>query len=140
MNNSMWDFAIIETLHILGLTVLLGALIVVDFRLLGFGMRSQTVAQLSKGLEPLTWGALLTMAITGISMFMSEAERLGGSTPFFYKMLLLTVALTLHFTIHRRVTQDRYSKEPWLGRMSACLSLVCWLAIATAGRVIAFVK
>src|SRR5579871_4783521 len=66
---SLWAFAIIETIHILGLTVLLGTLLVVDLRLLGLGMRRQSVPELSKELAPLTLGALVLMIFTGVPLF-----------------------------------------------------------------------
>ena len=139
-NESLWAFATIETIHILGLTTLLAALMLVDFRLLGFGLRRQTVAQISKEVEPLTVSALITMVITGIAMFLAEAERLALSTPFFFKILFLIVALALHFTIHRRAIATEMPERLPITRISACLSLVCWFGIAVAGRAIAFVR
>src|SRR5579864_5373699 len=95
---SRWDFAILETFHIIGITVLVGSVLVVDLRLLGFGMRQVPASQLAREFEPWTLTALAFMLATGLPMFLSEAVRMGLNGPFFFKMLLLGLALLIHFT------------------------------------------
>jgi hypothetical protein len=136
---SLWAFAIIETVHILGLTVLLGTLLVVDLRLLGIAMRKQSVPELSRELAPLTLGALVVMICTGVPLFLYEAVRLSTSSPFFFKMIFLSLAIIVHFTIHRKATATSIHTGDQFGKMSACLSLICWLGVALAGRGIAFI-
>jgi hypothetical protein len=135
---SRWSFAIVETIHIIGIGMLLGAVLVIDLRMLGFGMKRQSVAQLSRELTPWIWGALLVMILTGIPLFLSEAVKLSVSAPFFWKMVLLLVVLLFHFTVHSKATSRNAEDGAWLGKMAACLSLVSWLGVALAGRAIAF--
>jgi hypothetical protein len=136
--HAQWFFAIDETFHIMALGMLIGTLVIVDLRLLGFGMRRQTVSQLARFLGPWTLFGVASMIITGIPLFMSEAAKLSASSPFFYKMIFLTFAVTLHFTLHRKVTASTASEGSGLGKLAACLSLMCWLGVALAGRAIAF--
>jgi hypothetical protein len=136
--NARWFFAIDETFHIMALGMLIGTLVIVDLRLLGFGMRRQSVVQLSRFLGPWTLLGVASMIITGIPLFMSEAIKLSKSTPFFYKMVFLLCAVTLHFTLHRKVTASSASQDSGLGKLAASLSLLCWLGVALAGRAIAF--
>ncbi len=136
--NARWVFAIDETFHIMALGMLIGTLVIVDLRLLGLGMRRQSVAQLSRFLGPWTLFGVASMIITGIPLFMSEAIKLSKSTPFFYKMVFLLCAVTLHFTLHRKVTASSASQDSGLGKLAASLSLLCWLGVALAGRAIAF--
>ena len=138
--DSLWAFAILETIHILGLTVLLGTLLAMDLRLLGVTMRRYSTEQVARELTPLTLGALGVMVLTGIPMFMYQAIRYSTSTPFFIKMMFLLTAVTLHFTLHRRAISREVGPDAGLGRLSACLSLMCWLGVAFAGRAIAFVQ
>ena len=138
IKGSRWAFAIIETIHIIGIGMLLGALLVVDLRLLGFGMKRQTVAHLNRELTPWIGGALLVMIFTGIPLFLSEAVKLSVSAPFFWKMVLLLLVLLFHFTVHNKAAARNPEDGVWLGKMAACLSLVCWLGVALAGRAIAF--
>ena len=137
--HAQWFFAIDETFHIMALGMLIGTLVIVDLRLLGFGMRRQSVSQLA-GLScdrgPLFGVAL--MIVTGIPLFMSEAVKLSRSSPFFYKMIFLFCAVTLHFTLHRKAIAASGTQGSGLGKLAASLSLICWLGVALAGRAIAF--
>ena len=135
---SMWGFAITETIHIIALSILLGSTLVVDLRLLGYGMKRQSVAEISGILNPWTWGAFLVTVITGITMYDSEAARLSTSGPFFYKIVFLLLAVIFHVTIHRKMTGPNAKQGTATAKVAACFSLVCWLAVALAGRAIAF--
>lgn len=137
IKGTTWVFAIIETIHIIGLALLLGTMLIVDLRLLGVGMRKQATADLASELAPWIWVGLAVMILTGIPMFMSEAVRLYGSTPFLIKMVFLFFALLFHFTLHRKATASKV-ETAWQGKVAACVSLTCWLGVALAGRVIAF--
>jgi uncharacterized membrane protein len=136
--NARWFFAIDETFHIMALGMLIGTLVIVDLRLLGFGMRRQSVAQLARSLAPWTLLGVASMIITGVPLFMSEAIKLSRSSPFFYKMIFLICAVTLHFTLHRKATTSSTWQDSGLGKLAASLSLICWLGVALAGRAIAF--
>jgi len=81
IKNGTWTFATIETIHIMALAVLLGTLVVVDLRLLGFGMLRQSPSYLAQLMAPWTYGTLVVMVLTGICMFVSEANRLSQSGP-----------------------------------------------------------
>jgi hypothetical protein len=122
----------------MALGMLIGTLVIVDLRLLGFGMRRQSVSQLAGFLGPWTLLGVASMIVTGIPLFMSEAVKLSASSPFFYKMIFLVCAVTLHFTLHRKAIASSPMKGSGLGKLAACLSLICWLGVALAGRAIAF--
>jgi hypothetical protein len=136
--HAQWFFAIDETIHIMALGMLIGTLVIVDLRLLGFGMRRQSVPQLARFLAPWTLLGVALMIVTGIPLFMSEAVKLSGSSPFFCKMIFLVCAITLHFTLHRKATASSARQGSGLGKLAASLSLICWLGVALAGRAIAF--
>ena len=138
INTSVWAFAIIETFHILAITLLLGTVIVMDLRLLGVGARRQSTAELAGELAPYTIGALVVLVVTGIPMFMSQAIRYSQSISFVVKMALLVIALVFHFTIYRHVTTSSESRNAWSRRVAGFISLTCWLGVALAGRSIAF--
>jgi hypothetical protein len=136
--HSQWMFAIDETFHIMALGMLIGTLVIVDLRLLGLGMRRQSVAQVAGYFAPWTLAGVALMILTGVPLFMSEAIKLGKSSPFLFKMIFLFCAVTLHFTLHRKAIASCTGQASALGRLAACLSLTCWLAVALAGRAIAF--
>jgi hypothetical protein len=135
---SKWDFALLETFHIIGIAVLLGSILVVDLRLLGFSMRRVSAAQLAREFAPWTWAAFAFMVATGIPMFFSEAVRMSLNTAFLVKMTLLGLALLIHVTLHRRATRPGAKENAGFGKLAAYLSLASWLGVALAGRAIAF--
>jgi uncharacterized membrane protein len=118
--------------------MLIGTLVIVDLRLLGLGMRRQSVAQVASYFAPWTLVGVALMVITGVPLFMSEAVRLSKSSPFLFKMIFLFCAVTLHFTLHRKAIASSTGHGSALGRLAATLSLMCWLGVALAGRAIAF--
>jgi hypothetical protein len=135
---SMWGFAVTETIHIIALSILLGSTLVVDLRLLGYGMKHQSLAKVSRVMNPWTWGSFIVMVVTGITMFDSEAIRMSRSDPFFYKIVLLLLAVLFHATIHRKVTGPNAKEGTGMAKAAAYLSMACWLGVALAGRAIAF--
>jgi hypothetical protein len=137
LKQSMWGFAIVETIHIMALAVLLGTMMVVDLRLLGLGLKRMPAEELERLLRPWFWGSFLTMIVSGSFLFSAEAVRLSKSGPFAYKMVFVLIAVMVQVTIHKNVIA-RGVDGAALGKIAACVSLICWLGIALAGRAIAF--
>ncbi len=138
IKQATWVFAVTETVHIMVLAVLLGTIFVVDLRLLGVGLKRRSATTLAHEMEPWTLTSFVLMVITGVMLFMSEAVRLSQSGPFFYKILFLSLALIIHFTIIRSSTKPGVPEGGTLGKVAACLSLFFWFGVAFAARAIAF--
>lgn len=133
-------FAAVETIHILAVALMLGSIATMDLRLLGLGMRRQSVPRLAQDLSPFMWGGFWVVVITGVPLFMAEALKCFGNAIFFPKMVIFFVAVALNLTLHRKMTKsDEAVTSPWLRKPVAVLSIVLWLAIAAGGRAIAFV-
>src|SRR5579872_4150212 len=86
IRTSTWAFAVIESVHLLALAVIGGAILVVDLRLLGFGLKRQTVAEVARDAQPVMVWSLAVMLTTGLALFVSEAVKCYYSTPFWVKM------------------------------------------------------
>ena len=139
IRESLWLFPVIESVHLLGLAMIGGALLVVDLRLIGFGLRHQPVAQLARSAHPWLVGSLAVMLTTGISLFLSESIRCYYSPPFWTKMELLLVAILFTFTVRRKVAlADEKRVGPIWGRAVAFVSLTLWFGVGFCGRWIAF--
>ncbi len=139
IRESLWLFPVIESIHLLGLAMIGGALLVVDLRLLGFGLRHQPVAQLARSAHPWLVGSLAVRLTTGISLFLSESIRCYYSPPFWTKMELLLVAILFTFTVRRKVAlADEKRVGPIWGRVVAFVSLALWFGVGFSGRWIAF--
>jgi hypothetical protein len=138
IRDSTWMFAVIEILHLLGLTVLLGSLVVLDLRLLGLGMRRQPVSRLAGELAPWIRGGLAAMVVTGVPLFLSEAMKCYASPPFAIKMTLLSLAIVSHLLILRQALRMDDSVRPQWTKAAACVSLALWFGVGLAGRAIGF--
>ncbi|MDE0628745.1 MAG: hypothetical protein OXH99_20305 [Bryobacterales bacterium] len=139
IRESLWLFPVIEAVHLLALALLGGTILLVDLRLLGFGLRSQPVAALAEGVHPWLVGGLLTMVATGVPMFLSEAIKCYYSPPFWYKMFFLVVAIPYTFSVRKRVAAaDPARLGPVWGRLTALASMGLWFCVGFSGRWIAF--
>ena len=130
-------FGIIESIHLMVLTVLIGSIIAADLQVLGFGTRRPT-AKVVRELAPWTWTALGLMIVTGFFLFMSEALRAGRSGAFFLKILLLLCGIAIQALLYRNAVKSAAERTPVVHKLVASLSLLCWLGVVFSGRAIAF--
>jgi hypothetical protein len=135
ISSSNWLFPAIEAVHIVALALLLGAIVMLNMRLLGLTMRTKPSGQLYAELAPWTFASLAVILTTGALLFSSEAMKAYGSDPFHVKMLLLAAAIAFHFTLYRRIAMLSSS---WMSKPAACVSLVLWFGVGLAGRAIGF--
>src|SRR5215467_13074995 len=103
-------FPIIETFHLLALTILFGAVLVLNLRLCRVIMKHQPVFQVAEDLSPWAFWSLVVILASGIMLFLSEAMKCYASGPFQVKMVFLFAALLFHFTVHWKVT--RADRDP----------------------------
>jgi hypothetical protein len=139
IRDSLWLFPVIESVHLLALAVLGGALLVVDLRLFGVGLRRLPSSELARDMQPWLVGSLLVMIGTGIPLFLSESIKCYYSPPFWVKMTTLPIAILFTFTIRRRIaSSDESIVKPRWRKLVALVSLALWFGVAAAGRWIGF--
>ncbi|HZP49070.1 MAG TPA: DUF6644 family protein [Vicinamibacterales bacterium] len=139
LKNSSWAFAVIESIHLLALAAIGGAVLVVDMRLLGLGLKRQTVVDVARDAQPVFVWSLLVMLVTGAALFVSEAIKCYYSTPFWVKMTSLALAILFTFTVKRRATlSDHAPASPAMLRLIALVSLTLWFGVGAGGRWIGF--
>jgi hypothetical protein len=139
IRDSRWLFPAIESFHLLALAVIGGAVLVVNLRLLGWGIARQPVAQLWRDTRPWFLGSLATMLVSGLLLFTSEATKLYYHEAFWVKMTSLLLALLFTFTVQRSVAladQDRV--RPVWGKAVALISILLWSGVGMGGRWIGF--
>src|SRR5438132_786079 len=93
LNDLSWLFPALEVWHILGLALSIGTIAIVDFRLLGFGMKRQTAAELAKDLAPWTLVGLMSMLLSGGLMFATDPDMYYLNHSFQIKMVCLLAAI-----------------------------------------------
>lgn len=139
IRSSVWAFAAIEAVHLLALTVIGGAILVVDLRLLGLGLRRQPVAQLAREAQRWVYASLAMILASGVALFLSESIKCYYSTPFWTKMWALLFALIFTFTVRRRVAfADEGRVGGVMSKAVALVSLGLWFTVAASGRWIGF--
>lgn len=138
MSGSATLIEMAQILHLIGLTLLVGTIMMVDFTLLGLGIKRQPAALVAEELAPWTIAGLAIMLFTGPLNLASEAMRCYDSSPFWIKMGLLALALIFHFTVHRRVVASQPPVSRFTAGLVGCVSLSLWFGVAVAAKFIAF--
>jgi len=139
IRTSPWAFAVIESVHLLALAVIGGAVLVVDMRMLGLGLRDQRIADVARNAFPWLVGSLIVMLVTGIGLFLSEPTKCYYSTPFWVKMSSLALAMLFTFSVRRKVTMaNELRVRPVWFKIVALVSLALWFGVGAGGRWIGF--
>jgi uncharacterized membrane protein len=131
-------FPIVETLHLLALTLLFGAIFMLNLRLCGLVMKNLPVRQVSRDLSPWLLWSLVAILVSGFMLFTAEAMKCYSSEPFQVKMLFLFAALVYHFTIYRKITKTEREPNRFWGVTAGLISIALWLGVGLGGRAIAF--
>ena len=134
-----WWFPLIESIHVVGIVMTVGAILMVDLRLLGVAAIRYPASRISGELTRWTWGAFLLSLLTGFALFMTRANHYFENTAFRYKILLLVVAginmAIFQFGVARRMNVwDSASVPPIAAKIAAAISLLAWSAVMLAGR------
>jgi hypothetical protein len=143
IRESTWLYPIVESIHVLSLTIFLGLLLLWDLRLVGVALRGVAVSRIWRRLFP--WiavgGAL--MMVSGVVLFWSDPVRFYGNVFFRVKfaglLLALLNALAFHFGVERRLAEwDTAIVTPSAARLAGAASIVLWVFVVTAGRFVAY--
>ena len=139
IRDSTWLFPVIESLHLLGLAVIGGSVVVVNLSLLGLGLGVRSSAQVWHDTRPWFFGSLAVMLGSGFLLFMSEAVKLYEHDAFWVKMSALLLSLVFTATVQRRTAlsdPDRLSRLR--SRAVGLVSLLLWSLVGAGGRWIGF--
>jgi hypothetical protein len=131
--------AVAQLGHITGLIFLLSSVVLVNIRVLGFGLTDQPVTRLATSTQRFVWIGLALLAISGLFIFLPAANIYYINPFFWYKAELLVVAVIVHLTLFRWVTTTD-TPNPILAKTTAVLSLLLWFGIGASGRIIGFLN
>jgi hypothetical protein len=143
IRESLFLFPLLEAFHVIGLALVLGTIVVIDLRLLGLASTGRPFGRIAADILKWTWGAFALTALTGALMFLTNASVYFHNFYFRMKMVLLILAalnmLSFELTLGRTVDRwDRGTAAPLKGRVAAVLSIVIWIGVIFAGRLIGF--
>lgn len=140
VRDSKYGMPTVQSFHLLGLTMLLATVVVLNLRLGGLGLSDYALSRLARQLKPFTVGAIVVVMSSGLLIFLATPGKYVDSHPFRLKMVLLCSALLFHFAVLRRFTAaDSVAHSRLVNVSVACLSLTLWFGVGWAGRAIAFI-
>lgn len=127
---------IVQTAHLLSIAVVLGSIVMLSLRVLGWSVPSQSPLEMSKRLAPWTWAALPVLFLSGALFVLARPQRYFGNPVFGLKFAFLAPALALTgllYALTRRSTPNRT-----FARATALLTMMTWTCVVFAGRWIAY--
>ena len=140
--SSAWLWPLLEIIHFVGLSLLLGALLIVDLRLAGY-LRRLNVVTAHRLLPWATAGFALNLT-TGVLFFLGDPGRYAINIGFQIKMVLVLIAglNALWFLLSIRpkvVGWDPHGDTPTLAKAVAWVSLAAWFGVLLLGRLIPYI-
>jgi len=138
-----WAWPIAESLHFLGLSMLIGCIGAFDLRLLGVARRIPIAAM--HRLIPWGIAGFALNACTGAMFLLTEPDQYIYNPSFHFKVLFITIgglnAMTFYVTSYRRVcgTETCY-QAPLRAKVIAAISLCAWIGVITGGRLLTFYR
>ena len=131
IRNSHDAIPIIQAFHLIGITLLLGAMIILNFRMLGLGFGQIQMAVLAKQVWSWGTGGLLVAIAAGFVVFIADPARYAANYSFVTKMSLLLAAIVYQYTFYRKtVRAEAAATEPQTLRLVPIVSLLLWFGVA----------
>lgn len=134
LKTHVWAYPALEVVHIVGIALVLGNLVLLELRVFGWGaaLPPKDLARLSVGLALCGFGMA---ALSGLVMFATQPQELLANRAFTLKMLLLMLAGCNAAWFHGRGSLARLDG---LARAQMVLSTLIWLTVVACGRWIAY--
>lgn len=129
-----WAYPALEVVHLLGVGLLLGNLVLFELRVWGWGVSLPPVA-LGRMTLSLALTGFAVAAASGLLMFASQSGELVANRVFLVKLVLLFVAGTNAAVFHAR---HGLARLDGVARLQTALSLGLWIAVVGCGRWIAY--
>lgn len=136
-------FPWIESIHVLAIATVVGTIIMVDLRLMGFSAHRRGARQLIVEMLPFTWVAFVVAVISGSLLFISNATQYAESMPLRLKLVAIFLAGInmgiFHLTAYRKIGDwDDATHPPRAAKIAGLTSLTLWLLIVFLGRWIGY--
>jgi len=142
MVNVFWMFPLMETIHFLGLTLMFGALLVIDFRVMGLVKFINMKAAMA--FIPVAIIGFALNLFTGIMFLNADPYSYMPNLAFQWKMALIIIAgvnaLWFWLGEHKELCQLADGEDaPFRAKVIALVSVVVWVAVIVLGRMIPYV-
>jgi hypothetical protein len=133
---SRWGYAAVNTTHVFGIALLVGAILPLDLRLLGM-WRSVALESLARVLAPVAATGLFLAITTGVFLFITRANEYAALNLFLLKVALIAAG-SVHALSLQLGSGLAHASSARL-RAAGAASLSIWVAALICGRLLAFV-
>jgi hypothetical protein len=143
LHESLWVYPLVESTHVWTLAIFVGFAALLDLRLLGLALARVPMSEVARKLLPWMLAGFALMVVTGLLLFYAIPVRTYQSIFFRAKLGLLGLAglnaWLFHANVWRRVAAwDSDAVPPRSARFAGGVSLLLWVCIIFAGRMIAY--
>jgi hypothetical protein len=143
LHESLFMYPLVESTHVLALTLFVGLAVMLDLRLLGLTLNNVPVSEMLDRVLPWTKVGFVVMIVTGLLLFYAIPVRNYQNIFFRIKVVMLLLAglnvWLFHSRVERRVADwDLDPVAPKGARVAAAVSIILWAGIVVAGRMIAY--
>ena len=126
-----------QVIHLVDVAVFVGALAIVDMRLLGRGLTSRPLADIARDAQPWLIGGFIILLITGLPSLTSTALKQYYSPFFWWKAEAMLFGIIFTFTVRRRaILTDEAQLGPYWPKIVGLMSLGIWTSVAIGARLI----
>jgi hypothetical protein len=142
VNHYSWVWPTCETLHFIGLSMLIGTISLLDLRMLGF-IKRLPAAPLHR-LVPWGVAGFIINAVTGIFFFVAAPEQYVNNIAFQFKVLFIVFAginvLLFYLKVFRETENLQAGEDaPLQAKLVAGVSLFLWVSVTYLGRMLPFI-
>jgi uncharacterized protein DUF6644 len=142
---NVYALPIIQWIHILGVAVICGSILLISLRMMGLLKFYPSLADMARRLLPWTWFAIVVNVITGVIMVIDRPTRALDSISFFFSMIFLVLAtiLSIYFAITLRRNplywESSRSRQTW-ARVLGTASALLWVGVIVGDRLIVYTQ
>ena len=143
MLDSIWGYPVVLSAHAVGMSIVVGTVVIMDLRLLGFAAEAPLAS--FKNMFTLTWIGVALNFLSGIALLVSDPAHFFYHPVFWIKMGLMFSGVIFVYFLWRQINLEGNSMQGIFGASSrvkilASLSLIIWLCVIVAGRLIAYIE
>jgi hypothetical protein len=143
LREATYAFSILLTVHVIGMCLFMGLIVMMDLRLAGLGFRGTPLSQLQRRLFPWQMMGFATVVVTGLMLFYSKPLYYYGKGFFWLKLVLMALAgvnaTVFHLTTYRSVARwDTNPVLPFGAKLAGVVGLVLWGGVLVTGRLVAY--
>jgi hypothetical protein len=139
VQDNFWVVPTMQTVHILAISALLVAVLMIDLRVLQINGKSESISTVISRYINIVWISLPILLISGSILIIGEPARSLANSAFQIKMIMLLMVIVITFGLQKFGSTNTMQMQPeGKTKLLAILSLLLWFGIVASGRWIAY--